>query len=279
MHSHPILVPTDGSPLAERAFAHAAALAQATHAPITLLRSIAAANPPLTEFAEEYVDIVQQYLDERRYQFAGHPDVETRITSGDPASAIVAAANDLKAGLIVMSSHGRGGLGRWLYGSVADGVLRHTTLPTLVVLPACEPPGQNPGTTSMLVSLDGGPNDGLIVRSVAQLARGLGAQFRLLHVIDPEELGESGHSMEVFQEAREHLESLAGQLEKRHMVVSIGVERGEPARAIAQAARHYYVAVLALGLRARHDGDRVLGRVGSSLLHYATSPVLFVPLH
>jgi nucleotide-binding universal stress UspA family protein len=59
--------------------------------------------------------------------------VEHRLAEGDPAPAIVRAAKEVNAGLIVMATHGRTGLERLLMGSVAEQVLRHATCPVLTI--------------------------------------------------------------------------------------------------------------------------------------------------
>ncbi len=62
-------------------------------------------------------------------------EVEDVIARGEPAAEIVRAAEERGAGLIVISSHGRAGLGRILYGSTAESVVRHARCPVLVVNP------------------------------------------------------------------------------------------------------------------------------------------------
>ena len=80
--------------------------------------------------AEAYVQGVAQ-----RLRTEGMKDVETSVWYGAPAFAIVEAARAQRVDLIVMTSHGRGGLGRAVFGSVAESVLRGTTTPILVLRP------------------------------------------------------------------------------------------------------------------------------------------------
>jgi nucleotide-binding universal stress UspA family protein len=61
--------------------------------------------------------------------------VDTEVREGPAAVTIIQAAGSLQGPLIVMSSHGRGGLGRLVYGSVADAVLRESHIPVLLVRP------------------------------------------------------------------------------------------------------------------------------------------------
>jgi nucleotide-binding universal stress UspA family protein len=78
--------------------------------------------------AESYVAGVRE-----RVTKAGAADVETSVWYGKPAEAIVEAARFRQADLIVMSSHGRSGLGRLVLGSVAETVLRATRVPILLI--------------------------------------------------------------------------------------------------------------------------------------------------
>ena len=143
-----ILVPLDGSELAERALGPALALARAVNSNVYLLRVVAAGEPmaesmrPTGEqveaaltatdleekgVAEAYLQSVFSRFENTRLFF----DVQT--TSGDVADTIVTYADDNHVDLIVISSHGRSGLGRWLHGSVAEKVLRGATCATLIV--------------------------------------------------------------------------------------------------------------------------------------------------
>ena len=78
--------------------------------------------------AEEYLASVRDDLAKR-----GITNVETSVWYGAPAHAIIEGARHQKADLIVMSSHGRSGLGRLILGSVAESVLRGTTVPVCIV--------------------------------------------------------------------------------------------------------------------------------------------------
>jgi nucleotide-binding universal stress UspA family protein len=141
-----ILVPLDGSPLAERALPAALALAQKFESQIILLRvlDIPVPTPPTShpevtigwvrearqhahQEAESYLETVQGELDRQ--------GVKTRILLRDTAPPEdildVAGAEDID--LIIMSSHGRSGLARWTFGSVADKVARHSPCPVLLI--------------------------------------------------------------------------------------------------------------------------------------------------
>jgi nucleotide-binding universal stress UspA family protein len=142
-----ILVPLDGSELAERALPLATHLAERAGAELVLLQSIFWAEMIIGEYPYGYGPLVEQeelleeaeagardYLGEVQRRLA-EQGLQARVAIRyDPAAdAILSAAGDEQADLIVMSTHGRGGLGRWVLGSVADRVLSGGTVPILLV--------------------------------------------------------------------------------------------------------------------------------------------------
>ena len=129
-----------GSALAEMAIAKAIDLAKdAPGASVFFLR--AAEAPRLTsDQVEAQVTIVreaEEYLEAvaNRVKAEGFKNVSTWVWYGPPAPAIVEAAQITNADLIVMSTHGRSGLGRLLLGSVVESVLRGTHVPILLLRP------------------------------------------------------------------------------------------------------------------------------------------------
>jgi len=133
-----ILVALDGSVLAEAALSSALDLAEKNGATLSLLRAAEIHALPGTDKveaqvtasreAEEYLAAVVRHLEDRGFRRA-----ETHVWYGPAAAAIVEAAAVQKVDLIVMSTHGRSGLGRLILGSVTESVLRGTTIPILIV--------------------------------------------------------------------------------------------------------------------------------------------------
>jgi nucleotide-binding universal stress UspA family protein len=135
-----ILVPLDGSVLAETALQPALDLARDYHAKVVLVRAAEGHTLPMSDPTDAQVEAVrgaEGYLAGARERLgrAGLADVETAVWYGPPAEAIVEAARYRDADLIVMSSHGRSGLERLVLGSVAETVLRSTETPTLLIRP------------------------------------------------------------------------------------------------------------------------------------------------
>lgn len=134
-----ILVPLDGSDLAEAALETALELASeqpAVH--LILLRAAESPAPAADDRMEERARLVREaetYLHgvAAGLREAGISRVKTCVWCGPAATTIVEVAESERASLIVMTSHGQGGLGRMIFGSVAESVLRGTRTPILIV--------------------------------------------------------------------------------------------------------------------------------------------------
>lgn len=152
MHVKTILVPLDGSALAESALLPAAELARQYGARLVALRAAEAHGLPMADPVERQVQAVraaETYLAEVRERIVRErlADVETSVWYGPAPEAIVEAARFRKVDLIVMSSHGRSGFGRLVLGSVAETVLRGTRVPILLIRPG-EAPIDKPFTST-----------------------------------------------------------------------------------------------------------------------------------
>ena len=133
-----ILVPLDGSVLAEGALTRAAELAVDANACVSLIRATHASTFPTVDPIDAQVKVIKEaeaYLDEvaARLRTLGVKDVRCAVWYGAAAAAIIDAAAINHADLIVMMSHGRSGFGRMVMGSVAESVLRGTTTPILLL--------------------------------------------------------------------------------------------------------------------------------------------------
>lgn len=139
-----ILVPLDGSPLAEAALPHAEAIARAEGAEIVLLRVPVV---PVTEFFNREPSIgakIQEEEDAEAERYINkiacnvnrlHIPVSAITREGFVPETILAVAEETHADLIAMSTHGRAGVQRWLMGSVADRVVHHSHIPVILIHP------------------------------------------------------------------------------------------------------------------------------------------------
>ena len=133
-----VLIPLDGSTLAESAIAKAIEVVEGRPASLVLLRAAEAHALPGLDSAESQVEVVreaEEYLAAVAARLAeqGVSGVETSVWYGPAAPAIIEAARLRKIDLIVMGTHGRSGVGRLILGSVAESVLRGTAVPILLV--------------------------------------------------------------------------------------------------------------------------------------------------
>ena len=140
MYRH-ILIPTDGSELAERGVAQGLALAKSLGATVSVIFVV----EPFSEVSSRFLEAVVAYVEFRKQQAtsvldrvaneaktAGISCQTIQVESGQPHQAIIAAAADKGCDLIVMSSHGRSGVAALLIGSVTSKVLTHAKIPVLV---------------------------------------------------------------------------------------------------------------------------------------------------
>ena len=140
MYQH-ILIPTDGSELAEHGVAHGLALAKFLGAKVSIIFVV----EPFPEITGRYLETLARYVELRKEQAtseldraakaakdAGVPCETIQVENSQPHQGIISAAEDKGCDLIVMSSHGRSGLSALLIGSVTNKVLTHAKTPVLV---------------------------------------------------------------------------------------------------------------------------------------------------
>ena len=139
-----ILVPLDGSVLAERAIRHAQEIARGTRSEILLLQAV---SFPMPVVPEAVLVPDSKWLDEAKKEAARYLEgiaaplreagmrVRTILDERPPADAILHVATREEVDLIIMSTHGRGGFSRLLMGSVAESVFRATSRTVMLVKP------------------------------------------------------------------------------------------------------------------------------------------------
>lgn len=256
-----ILVPLDGSELAERALTPALTLAQRGAGRLVLIQVPAPDLAALPEVAGGYIpaslpsvahDSAVAYLATRQQAYANaNVPLQVRVLEGSAADVIVEAALTEKADLIVMSSHGYSGFTRWVLGSVAERVLHAAPCPVLVMR-SPEPIRQ------ILIPLDG---SSLAERALApglEIAQRMNATVTLLRAISPVpieamerlegiELG-LGRRLEgdLYEEAHAYLTQVASAHPSAEVELKLVVITDRPAEAILTYAEHHAVDVIAM---------------------------------
>jgi len=172
-----ILVPTDGSDEGDRAVAHAADLAAAHGAELVAVYVVNTASYgglPMETSIEGITQVLENEGEsalDRVRELAAARDVAVtgRLVQGTPSREIVATGDGEDCDLIVMGTHGRGGLNRLLLGSVAERVVRRSPIPVLTVrvggddaddVAEAETPRETPEGRETPPSADGDPDAG-----------------------------------------------------------------------------------------------------------------------
>jgi nucleotide-binding universal stress UspA family protein len=279
-----LVIPLDGSALALQAVPYAVRIAAQGDRQLVLIRAVAptsrwSGSPPCPT-KQAAVAELDALADRLR---ADGLSVEARVVEGDAVSEIVTAACPSACELIVMSSHGRGGVGRSIYGSVADGVVRQASVPVLIV-PSIGPREWPPDATfPILVPLDGSPLAESALRPATELADTLNASLHLLRVVWPPHhaayeylIGDPDDSG-LIPEATAYLEQVATRIGKVSRRVDVQAMIGLPPTAIPYVATKIGAGAIAMATHGRGGFSRAfLGSVATATLQRADVPVLVV---
>ena len=191
-----LLVPLDGSSLADMAVAHAAEIARRmdgslllvrVHTPLNMLvvPTDAAISIPDPMVDERIRSDAEQWLAQRARTVSDLNDVPVtwELRVGVPEAEIVLASTERRSRLVVCTTRGEGGAAlRWL-GSVADGVIRHARCPVLAMSPQAV--ARDVNLRTVLVLLDGSEASGAIIPHAAWLAHAFGAELDYLRLMPP----------------------------------------------------------------------------------------------
>jgi len=304
-----ILVPVDGSPFREAALPLALSMARRAGAMLHLVHVM----PPVGTIYSEaplYIDSSlerelfeherarhQAYLEQLTKKLGAKAPVvvKTALLAGDIPAMLRNYATEVKANLVVMTTHARGPLGRFWLGSVADDLVRKLSIPVLLVRPeeavtAFEP---EPAPRRILIPLDGEPLAEQILERAVDLGQLMEADYTLLRVIKPvlpitytaegasmaqmarSLIEETGRIQEqIRKEAQEYLEKVAAGLRNRGLKVNTVVEvEDKPALAVLNLAS--LADLVALCTHGRHGLPRLfLGSVADKVIRGGHLPVL-----
>lgn len=296
---HTILVPLDGSTFAEHALPIARGLAKRhgaelrlalVHVPVatTLIDGVPQYTAEIDGRAREHE---QRYLDgvAERLREQGH-DVGTAFLDGPVVGTLETHVRQVGADLIVMSTHGRGGLSRAWLGSVADGLARRAPVPVLLVRPDPDAkPADAPAEPfrNILVPLDGSPFSEEALDHAENVARVDGARCTLLRVVVPipalaVPMLDPALSMKYDDiegreaSAKQYLERVAEGLRADGLRVETAVDvHPQPATAILETADEAGVDLIALSIHGRTGVPRmVFGSVSDKVVRGGNTPVL-----
>lgn len=292
-----ILVPLDGSELAEKVLTTAVDLAESFSAELLLLR----VREPLGHVMDTEMraqlhrlrkDEIQAYM-KRVMQsdvIHGRVKAEAKLMSGAVAETIIDCAQKSDVDLIMMSSHGRSGIGRWVYGSVAEKVLRQSPCATIILQAKADVPMFT--HKHFLVTLDGSKLAEKAIDPLLPIARALSARVTFLRVTTMPYLGTeaidplvSKQNLDRIEErermeAREYLQRVRNTLTDTGVPISIEVTSGPVAETILSYAEHQDVDLIAISSHGRSGVGRwFYGSVAEKVLRGAPCAMLVTRGH
>jgi nucleotide-binding universal stress UspA family protein len=292
-----ILVPLDGSGLAESVIPAAAALAKAFGARIKLLHIIEE-RPPDRIHGEPHLtdgDQAQAYLDEvaRRPVFQGQA-VEVHVhptKQGDVAESVVDHAQEFGADLVVLSTHGKGGLRGFLFGRIALRALQRGTTPVLLMNPTTSAAAPPFTCRTILVPLDGTPAHEPALPVASTLARAWKASLHL-EIVVPTARTLSGHEaaagvlmplatralLDLAERgAEEYVERLAQTFNAEGVSTKSHVSRGEPAASLVEVAEKVKADLVVMASHAKGAMDAFWsGSLTPKVVERLQRPILLV---
>jgi nucleotide-binding universal stress UspA family protein len=295
-----ILVPLDGSRLAEQALSCALTLGRGLPAELVLFRAVSIpsdvqealdkADLKATPLMERLETDANEYLDAMSHLLAKTDlSLSHAVRQGLAADAIVDYVEQMDIQLIVMASHGYTGIKRWTHGSVAERVLQSASVPVLLVraqegvskgLPAACP------CRRILVPLDGSEVAEQVLPVVTPIARALGCEMTLFQVpiayASGSLMGEwylplQGSFEIADQDAQAYLDRLADDLRDQGIEASTATWVGAVAESIIDYARVNDVDLIAMCTHGRTGLARwALGSVADRVLRAGDKPILLV---
>jgi len=293
-----IMVPTDGSGFDREAIRVALRMAERTGAKLRLVRVLATGSffgvAAAAEGTAVAADVVRSERDRalgELYALAAEcratstADISVDLHAGPVADVLEGYARRNGVDLIVISTHGRSGISRLSLGSITDSLIRHTTIPVLVVKPPTS--YLNPQVAAafrrIVVPLDGSTLAEQILPRVLELAKLDEAEITLLNVLIPQ-----SHSQKEIADpnlpwwdkdislAREYLFRIAGRLRRNGVPVTTDIVIGENvANSIGDFASREKADLIAIATHGRGGFARMLrGSVADAVMHSARMSML-----
>ncbi len=274
-----ILIPLDGSLLAEQVLATGERL-RARGSVLHLIRVNPAPSNPATPYDETLQVEAESYLDFMVTRLADRgvsAQWETRC--GDVAQEVLVAARDHGCDLIAIASHGRSGMARLVFGSVAEKILRGAEIPTLFVR-SIDAAAKERKLECILVPTDGTAVSERAIEPAALLAREHGARLHLLFVIESLwAAGDSKLAREQLREVRrvsDGLKQRAAALRNEDIHARALVVRGDASDEVLAHAARYGADLIVMTPTGTTHRPHAFGHVSEKVLRTASMPVLVV---
>jgi nucleotide-binding universal stress UspA family protein len=283
-----ILVPLDGSELAEKALPYTKTIAKSKNSEVILFAvSITTSGGRRDRLLKTYMDVNAKSLKTNGIK------VSISVAYGDVAEEIIEYADKNKVDLIIISTHGYSGIKRWMLGSVTQKVLYGTCTPILLVK-SKSPEISNVKFKKILLPVDGSPFSEATFPYVEELIRNTNAEVILVEVSEPPMVPSYGNRpinptwvkyrdtlwAKLQQHASEYLEGVKSDLIKRGIKIKSQVvkcEVGETAHNIMQLAKKETVDLVVIATHGRTGISRwVYGSVATRVVEESVQPILLI---
>jgi nucleotide-binding universal stress UspA family protein len=281
-----VLVPLDGSQHAEQILPHVRRILHRNGSEVILVHAVV--PPPvengvmiadsLLARAGGYILGIQERLAQEGVR------VKSVFRMGSAVNVILEVAQEVRATMLALTTHGETGLKRLLFGSIAESLMRKSSVPVFVarpfwsydLLPDSGSPLLLPPIRNILLPLEGSPAASAILSPLIEFARLFDSRVVLLHVKDSGQK-EDNPALEAKQEGLAILVECARSLEDQGVETLSLMEQGDPAQVILKLARSQKTDLIAMATHGRSGIDRLLqGSVTERVLHESTCPMLVV---
>jgi nucleotide-binding universal stress UspA family protein len=291
-----ILVPLDGSELAELALPYAEELSGRLGSEVTLIYVSELSKDPYQHMHQFYIQKIAEATQQNVQRYSERLDsrratqVNSDILLGNPADRIVEYADKEDIGLIIMSTHGRTGIKRWTLGNVADKVVRATKRPVFLIRAKGDHPDvRDKGILRRaLVPLDESRGAEAVIPYIEELAFRIRMEVILLRVLASGYVSGSDYVVltgeQVEQDkatAVDYLNRVAARLKGKGIAVATEVraitDGGHTAEEIIDLASQMRVDLVAMSTHGRSGVGRwVLGSVAERVLSGGDTHLLLV---
>lgn len=278
-----ILVPLDGSILADRVLLHVRRLLVRQDAEVLLFRVLEGASPRRPKVVQEMERgfATSHIEDQRRRLIEQGARVRSEVAEGDPADQILARCETWRPSIVAMSTHGRTGLDRWVWGSVAERVMREARHPVFLTNPRALPDEPFPSEgrfRRVLIPLDGSEVSSSILPLATAFARLYESEVILIHCVPPLMSYPSHAQMELEvteEKGLEVLEPSRKAMAEAGLRVRTLVRAEYPASAILDAAQGERVDLVAMTTHGRTGLARwAFGSVAEKVIRHCPCPVI-----
>jgi nucleotide-binding universal stress UspA family protein len=279
-----VLVPLDGSELAERAIPYAKNLVKARDSEVILFTASIASVEQLDRPMKAYLELNAKELQSQGIK------ASIAIAYGNVADEIIKFADKNKIDLIILSTHGHSGIKRWALGSVALKVLHGTCIPVLLIKSRAQKTAKVE-FKKILLPLDGSSFSEASIPYVKELTKGTGVEIVLLRVSEPPVLPADRSPAikpsweeyrdilmaEIQRQAEEYLEGIRANLGKSGIKIRSQAILGKTAESILQVAQKEDINLITMTTHGRTGVSRwVYGSVASRIVEESLQPVLLI---